>query len=82
LARIAALQKDPETANKLFEKALELEPESQIKAWVLVYLGRLAIAAGDRDQAGHYFESALQVKGASAAAQQAATQGAAQISKP
>jgi tetratricopeptide (TPR) repeat protein len=82
LARIAALQKDPETANKLFEKALELEPEPQIKAWVLVYLGRLAVAAGDSGQAGHYFESALQVKGASAAAQQAATQGAAQISKP
>lgn len=82
LARIAALQKDPETANKLFEKALELEPEPPIKAWVLVYLGRLAIAAGEPGQASHYFESALQVKGASAAAQQAATQGAAQISKP
>jgi tetratricopeptide (TPR) repeat protein len=82
LARIAALQKDPELSNKLFEKALELEPEPQIKAWVLVYLGRLAMAAGDSAQAGHYFESALQMKGASAAAQQAAAQGAAQISKP
>ena len=82
LARIAALQKDPEMANKLFEKSLELDPEPQVKAWVLVYLGRLAIAAGDPGQAGHYFESALKVKGASAAAQQAAAQGAAQISKP
>jgi tetratricopeptide (TPR) repeat protein len=82
LARIAALEKDPETANKLFEKALELEPEPQVKAWVLVYLGRLAIAARDPGQAGKYFENALQVKGASAAAQQAAAQGAAQISKP
>ena len=82
LARIAALEKDPESASKLFEKSLELEPEPQVKAWVLVYLGRLAIAAGESGQAGQYFERALQVKGASAAAQQAATQGAAQISKP
>jgi tetratricopeptide (TPR) repeat protein len=82
LARIAALEKDPESANKLFEKSLELEPEPQVKAWVLVYLGRLAVAAGDPGQAGQYFEKASQVKGASAAAQQAAAQGAAQISKP
>ena len=39
LARIAVLQKDPETAERLFQKTLELEPEAQVKAWTLVYLG-------------------------------------------
>jgi hypothetical protein len=72
LARIAALEKDPETANKLFEKTLELEPAPQVKAWTLVYLGRLALAARDNEQANQYFASALQVEGASQAAQQAA----------
>jgi tetratricopeptide (TPR) repeat protein len=72
LARIAALQKDPEAASKLFEKTLELRPEPQVKAWTLVYLGRLAVAARESDQAKQYFESALEVEGASQAAQQAA----------
>jgi tetratricopeptide (TPR) repeat protein len=72
LARIAALQNDPETSNKLFEKTLELQPEPQVKAWSLVYLGRLALAERDPDRANNYFVSALQVEGASPAAQQAA----------
>ncbi|MBV9744396.1 MAG: hypothetical protein JO099_11580, partial [Acidobacteriia bacterium] len=72
LARIAALQKDPETASKLFEKTLELQPSAQVKAWTLVYLGRLALAARDPEQANKYFEGALQVEGASQAAEQAA----------
>ena len=75
LARIAALQKDPELAVKLFQKTLDLGPEPTVKAWSLVYLGRLSAAAGERDQAMQYFQSALKVEGASAATQQAATQG-------
>jgi len=75
LARIAALQKDPETADKLFEKTLELQPEAQVKAWALVYRGRLALAAREPDEAHRYFDSALQVDGASLAAQQAACSG-------
>ncbi|HUI82353.1 MAG TPA: tetratricopeptide repeat protein [Bryobacteraceae bacterium] len=75
LARIAALQKDPEMAVRLFQKTLDLGPEPTVKAWALVYLGRLSVAAGERDQARQYFQSALQVEGASAATQQAATQG-------
>src|ERR1700746_857723 len=42
LARIATLQKDPELAVKLFQKTLELGPEPTVKAWSLVYLGRLS----------------------------------------
>jgi len=75
LARIATLQKDPELAVRLFQKTLDLKPEPTIKAWALVYLGRLSVAASERDQAMQYFQSALKVEGASAATQQAASQG-------
>ena len=82
LARIAALQKDPETAERLFNKSLESGPDPAVKAWVLVYLGRLSLASGDRDQAAKHFQDALHVEGASPAAQQAATLGAQRSSKP
>lgn len=81
LARIAVLQKDPETAERLFEKTLESEPEAQVKTWALVYLGRLSHAAGDRDQAVKYFQDALKVDGASDAARKAAQQGVQQSTK-
>lgn len=75
LARIAALQKDPEVAVRLFQQTLDLKPEPTVKAWALVYLGRLSMAAGEHGQAMQYFQSALKVEGASAATQQAASQG-------
>ena len=81
LARIAAKQKDPETSQKLFEKTLELEPEPFVKGWTLVYLGRLSVAAGDRDAAAKYFQDALQVPGASDDARKAAKDGAQTVSK-
>jgi tetratricopeptide (TPR) repeat protein len=75
LARIATLQKNPELAERLFEKTLELQAEPQVKAWSLVYLGRLSIAANEPEKARAYFQDALKVEGASPGAQQAATQG-------
>ncbi|MGD0014945.1 MAG: tetratricopeptide repeat protein [Bryobacteraceae bacterium] len=75
LARIAALQKDPETAEKLFQKTLEFSPAPPIRAWTYVYLGRLADAAGQRDQAVQHYRAALEVSGASEAARQAAQKG-------
>ncbi|MCW5980280.1 MAG: tetratricopeptide repeat protein [Bryobacteraceae bacterium] len=72
LARIAALQNDPELSVELFRKTLELEPEPHEKAWTLVYLGRLSDAAGDKAQAAGYFQAALAVEGASEAARKAA----------
>jgi len=75
LARIAALQKDPEMADRLFEKTLELDPEPQVKAWTLVYLARLSDAAGEREQATRRYREALAVEGASPAARQAAEEG-------
>ena len=64
LARIAVLQKDPETAERLFEKTLESSPEPQVTAWTLVYLGRLSDARGDSEQARRHYQSALGVEGA------------------
>jgi tetratricopeptide (TPR) repeat protein len=81
LARIAALQKDPEMAVRLFQKTLDLGPDPTVKAWALVYLGRLSGAAGERDQAMQYFQSALKVEGASTEAQKAASQGVEMSSK-
>jgi tetratricopeptide (TPR) repeat protein len=79
LARIAVLQQDPETAEKLFEKTLESQPEAQVNAWALVYLGKLSMAAGDREQAVKHFQDALQVDGASKLARDAAELGVRQL---
>ncbi len=78
LARIAALQKDPETAEKLFQRTLESSPEAPVKAWTHVYLGRLADAAGQRQDAVREYQAALAVAGASQAARAAAQKGLAQ----
>ena len=72
LARIAVLESDPETAEKLFLKTLDSEPEGSVKAWALVYLGRLSIAARENAQAVKYLQDALQTKGASEKALQEA----------
>ena len=76
LGRIAAQQKDPQTAETLFQKVLELQPEPGPKAWSLYYLGSLAMAAEDpdADEAKQFFESATQVEGAPDAARKAAQQ--------
>jgi hypothetical protein len=41
-----------------------------------VYLGRLADAAGDREQARRHYQEAIAIEGASPAARQAAIEGA------
>jgi tetratricopeptide (TPR) repeat protein len=75
LAKIAALERDPETAEGLFKKTLESEPDPQVKAWAHIYLGRLADAAGEREQATGHYRSALGVQGASDQARKAAEDG-------
>ena len=75
LARIAILQKDPELAERLFQKALESSPEPQVRAWVEVYLGRLSDAAGERAEAVKHYQEALAVTGVSGAAKEAAQKG-------
>ncbi len=75
LARIAALQRDPELAEELFQKTLDSAPDPQTAAWANVYLGRLADAAGDRELAIRRYQAALNVQGGSEAARTAAQQG-------
>jgi tetratricopeptide (TPR) repeat protein len=81
LARISALQKDPDSSQRLFLRALELDPEPPVKAWTLVYLGKLSLASSEPDEAVKYFQQALAVEGASEAAIKEAKQSLQQISK-
>jgi tetratricopeptide (TPR) repeat protein len=75
LARIAALNRDPETAVRLFQTALDLGPRPATKAWVLVYLGKLTLASEQPEQAQQYFITALQVPGISDKARREAENG-------
>lgn len=75
LARIAALERNPEMAEELFRKTLDTSPDAPTRAWAEIYLGRLAQAANDPGQAAEHFRRALAVEGASEAARKAAEQG-------
>jgi tetratricopeptide (TPR) repeat protein len=80
LARIALLEKAPQESETLFNKVLTLDPEPPVKAWTLVYLGKLSFAAEDKEAAAKFFQSALQVDGASAKAREEAQKGVEQTS--
>jgi tetratricopeptide (TPR) repeat protein len=75
LARIAALDHDPELAEKLFEKTLEMSPDDETKSWACLYLGRLSDAAGEREQAEKHYREALAVRGAPDQVKAAAQKG-------
>ena len=75
LARIAALDHDPELAEKLFQKTVDLGPDDDTKAWAYLYLGRLSDAAGDREQAQKRYRAALAVSGAPDQVKDAAQKG-------
>jgi tetratricopeptide (TPR) repeat protein len=81
LARIAALQRNPELAEQLFRKTLELSPDPHTHAWSEVYLGRLALATAAPDDAAKHFKAALSVEGATERAKQAAEEGLSKTSK-
>jgi tetratricopeptide (TPR) repeat protein len=78
LARIAALDHDPELAEKLFEKTLDMSPDDETKSWAYLYLGRLSDAAGQREQAEKQYRAALAVRGAPEQVKVAAEKGLAQ----
>jgi tetratricopeptide (TPR) repeat protein len=75
LGLIALRAKNPEMAEKLFQKVVESAPDPFSQAWALVYLGRLAGLSGDRTQAMKYYQLALAVKDASDEAHRAAEKG-------
>jgi len=72
LAKIAALEKDPDLSKQLFEKTLSLQPDPFEAAWSHVYLARLAMAAEAPDEAISQYQAALAVAGGSEQARQAA----------
>jgi len=78
LARIAALNHDPELAEKLFQKTLEMSPDEETKSWAYLYLGRLSDAAGEREQAQKHYRAALAIRGAPEQVKIAAEKGLAQ----
>lgn len=75
LARIAVQQNNKDEALELFERTADANPNPAITAWAHVYLGRLAIAAGDQQKAKTQFNLALAIQGASARAREAAEKG-------
>lgn len=75
LARLAALNRDPEAAVELFEKTISEGAEAQVSAWAHVFAGRLLDLAEDNDAARKHFEAALATAGASPAARKAAEDG-------
>jgi tetratricopeptide (TPR) repeat protein len=72
LGRIAVLENDPESAEQLFGRVLELEPDTATESWTTIYLGRLAHVAGDNKLASQYLERALKIEGISVNARKAA----------
>jgi tetratricopeptide (TPR) repeat protein len=78
LARIAALDHNPELAEKLFQKTLDLSPDNETMSWVHLYLGRLSDASGDRVEAEKHYRAALAVQGAPEQVKVAAEKGLAQ----
>lgn len=75
LARIAALQRDPELSEQLFRKTLESSPDPETRAWSLIYIARLADAQGQRERAVESYRSVLEVTGLPEAAREAAEKG-------
>jgi len=75
LARLAVLERDPETGDRLFRKVLELEPDGPTKSWSLLYLGRLADSQGEREQAAQHYQAALAVPDAPQTVRVAAEKG-------
>ena len=78
LARIAALQREPELAERLFQKTLEMSPDNETKSWTFLYLARLSDASGDREQAEKNYRAALAIEGAPDSVKSAAQKGLAQ----
>jgi len=76
LARVALVENDPDTAERLFHKVLELDPDPGTKSWSLLYLGRLSDnMQGGRGQAQEFYKAVLAVAGVPDQVRQAAEQG-------
>ena len=81
MARIAAVKTEFELSVKLFEKTLDLSPETETRSWALVYLGRLSYTGCDPEAAIGYYKQVLAMEGAPANARKAAEEGTKDASK-
>lgn len=75
LARVALSERDPERADMLFRKVLELEPDASTHSWSLVYLGKLADSQGEAEPAKEFYGQALAIAGLPEQVKREAQQG-------
>jgi tetratricopeptide (TPR) repeat protein len=75
MAHVALMQKDPEKADLLFHKTLESSPDADRRAWSYYYLGALADAAEEHEEAVKWYQQAVAVEGAPPAAVKSARSG-------
>jgi Tfp pilus assembly protein PilF len=78
---VALQQNQPDAAVKFFEKTVSGTPDAFTKAWSLVYLARLAKAAGEPAKAAQFYKDAIAVPGASERALDAARKESQNIPK-
>lgn len=64
LARVAILDNDPETADGLFRRVVDMAADDATRSWSFLYLGKLADSQGRLDQAKEFYRQALEVAGA------------------
>ena len=75
LARVAALEKDPERAKELFYQALESKPDPHVQAMAHLYLGRIEDLFGSREQAVRHYQEALAAGDTTPGTKEAAEKG-------
>jgi hypothetical protein len=81
LARTAALSKDVDGAQAMFERTLEIAKEPRIVAWSHISLGRILDLKCEREQAVTHYRAALSA-GDSAPETQAAAQRGIETAPP
>jgi tetratricopeptide (TPR) repeat protein len=62
LARVAVLENDGETGDRLFRKVLESDPDPATQGKSLVYLGKLADTQGQTEEAQGFYKAALAIR--------------------
>jgi predicted negative regulator of RcsB-dependent stress response len=72
LGLISLEEKRWDEAVNLFQRTVEMSPDSAVAAWGHYYLGQLQIKAGDAKQAAAQFEASLATKGISGRTREAA----------
>ena len=75
LARVALLEKDPESGDRLFRTVLEFDPDGSTKAWTLLYLGKLSDSQGEGEEAQQQYTAALGTLGVPEQVRQEAEKG-------